>query len=157
MFQLQIITPPSSFQIDEDRIRDIAQSVSEVVPDVQQGIVHIAFLPDDEVQVLNREHRGIDANTDVLSFHYYEEFSDITETDVAGELIFSESKVIAQAEKYGHSQGDEFAILLIHSLLHIIGFDHEDDEDFEDMWAYESFLREKFGLSTSREFDETYE
>ena len=157
MFQLQLITPPTSFQIQETRMNEIAQAVSEVVPDTQKGIVHIAFLPDEEVQTLNREHRGIDSNTDVISFHYYEDFEEIAETDIAGELIFSESKVTAQAEKYGHSREDEFAILLIHSLLHIIGFDHEDDEDFEDMWTYESFLREKFWLSTSREFDETYE
>lgn len=46
------------------------------MPIVQNGILNIALLSDEEIQVLNRDHRGIDSTTDVLSFHYYDDFSD---------------------------------------------------------------------------------
>ena len=90
---------------------------------------------------MNRNHRGIDKTTDVLSFHYFEDFSDVADDDIAGEIILSESRILAQAEEYGHTAEKEFETLVIHSILHIIGFDHETDEDYETMWSYEEPLR----------------
>ena len=113
----------------------------------QNGILNIAFISDEEMQNLNKNYRGKDASTDVLSFHYFEDFSEITPTDIAGECIFSESKILSQAVEYGHTPKEEFEILLIHSILHILGFDHEDDEDYEDMWKWEKEIREKFELT----------
>ena len=58
------------------------------MPITQRGILNIAFLPDEEIQILNREYRGIDKTTDVLSFHYFDDFSDLDPaTDIAGECI----------------------------------------------------------------------
>jgi probable rRNA maturation factor len=95
------------------------------------------------MQDLNKNYRGKDTTTDVLSFHYFEDFSGISHTDIAGECIFSQSKILSQAVEYGHTPKEEFEILLIHSVLHILGFDHEDDTDFEDMWRYEENIRTK--------------
>lgn len=87
------------------------------------------------MQYLNREYRGIDKTTDVLSFHYFDDFSDLDDrVDTAGECIFSEQKILSQARDFGHSPEEEFEILCIHSILHILGFDHETDEDYQDMW-----------------------
>lgn len=87
----------------------------------------------------------------MLSFHYFEDFSTLDEkTDVAGECIFSEAKILSQSVEHGHSPEEEFYILLIHSVLHILGYDHEDDEDFAEMWKCEKPAREFFGLSVAR-------
>jgi probable rRNA maturation factor len=161
MFRYQLINHPESFILDELRIDRIFELVS-VVPHAsviarneaiqvseshkktfQNGILNIAFLSDEEIQVLNREHRGIDKTTDVLSFHYYDDFSGLSADDVAGEIILSESRILAQALEHGHTPQRECEILVLHSILHIIGYDHETDEDYEDMWKWEGELRKE--------------
>ncbi len=107
----------------------------------QHGILNIAFLSDDEIQVLNRDHRGIDSTTDVLSFHYFDDFSDLSADQVAGEIILSESRIVSQALEHWHSCERECEILIIHSILHILGYDHETDEEYDEMWTIESPLR----------------
>jgi probable rRNA maturation factor len=109
----------------------------------QNGILNIAWLTDDEIQTLNREHRGIDSTTDVLSFHYYDDFSDLDIDETAGEIILSESRILSQAEDHGHNPERECEILIIHSILHILGYDHETDEEYAEMWMIEKILREK--------------
>lgn len=141
MFSFQILNHPEKFTLDASRIQTIFERVNEMVDIPQRGILDIAFLSDAEIQVLNRDHRGIDKTTDVLSFHYFEDFSDVADDDIAGEIILSESRILAQAEEYEHTAEREFETLVIHSILHIIGFDHETDEDYEAMWSYEEPLR----------------
>ncbi len=150
MFSYQIINIPSGFSLDESRISLIFQAVQDTIQIPQNGILNIAFISDEEMQDLNKNYRGKDTTTDVLSFHYFEDFSGISPTDIAGECIFSQSKILSQAVEYGHTPKEEFEILLIHSVLHILGFDHEDDADFEDMWKYEENIRTKIWLSVLR-------
>ena len=117
----------------------------------QAGTVNIAFLSDDEIQVLNKNYRGIDKTTDVLSFHYFEDFEWLKDDEIAGEIIMSESKILSQAEEYGNIPETEFAKLLIHSSLHLLGYDHENDEEYEEMHTeeqkIEKILLEKMGVS----------
>lgn len=116
----------------------------------QAGIVNIAFLSDDEIQELNKNYRNIDKTTDVLSFHYFEDFSGLQSDDIAGEIIMSEAKILSQATEYGNTPEAEFTKLLIHSTLHLLGYDHEDDEEYEEMHAeeqkIEKILLEKMGV-----------
>lgn len=143
MFQFQILNHPESFVIDESHIAHIFDLVSWSVDIPQQGILNIAFLSDAEIQSLNREHRGIDSTTDVLSFHYYDDFSDTWSDETAGEIILSESRIISQAVEHGHTDQKECEILVLHSILHIIGFDHETDVEYAEMWEYEEKLRKQ--------------
>jgi probable rRNA maturation factor len=147
MFSYQLLNHPESFAVDETRIAQIFAMTWENVDISQHGILNIAWLTDDEIQTLNREHRGIDSTTDVLSFHYYDEFSGIDATETAGEIILSESRIISQALEHGHSSQRECEILIIHSILHILGYDHETDEEYAEMWEVESVLREKMNLN----------
>ncbi len=151
MFSFSLINEPNAFVISEDRIREILEYVEKNVPIAQNGILNVAFLSDEEIRVLNRDYRSIDKTTDVLSFHYHADFSELSAGDTAGECIFSEAKILAQAEEHGHSHEEEFLVLFIHSVLHILGFDHESDEDFADMWTYEKDARAFFGLASREE------
>ena len=146
MFSFQIINHPESFSLDHVRIADIFQCVAEMGDIPQKGILNIAFLSDSEIQALNSQYRKKDTTTDVLSFHYFEDFSDISEDDIAGEIILSESQIILQSTEENHSLEKECEVLVIHSILHIIGYDHETDEDYQAMWKVEKPIREKFGL-----------
>ncbi len=97
------------------------------------------FLTDNEnIQVLNREHREKDMPTDVLSFPMLEfengemiddigdYFDDVL---ILGDIIISVERAISQAEEYGHSFERELGFLLCHSVLHLLGYDHEDEDE----------------------------
>ncbi len=146
MFSFQLLNHPESFSIDETHIAQIFELIGQSVDISQNGTLNIAFLSDDEIQVLNREHRGIDSTTDVLSFHYFDDFSDTWSDDTAGEIILSESRIISQALEHWHSRERECEILVIHSILHILGYDHETDEDYEEMSEIELPLRNQLWL-----------
>ena len=150
MFSYTLIHHPDSFALDLPRIEQICRLVDDRVDIHQSGSVTIAFLPDAEIQALNLKYRNKDSTTDVLSFHYFEDYQWLKDDEIAWELIFSESCICVQAPEYGHSFQAEFEILLIHSLLHLLGYDHEEDMDFEEMYTLEREIREQMGLSVKR-------
>ena len=82
--------------------------------------IELILIDSDEMKNINREQRGIDKSTDVLSFPYNDEH-------ILGTIVICIDFVIEGAKKYNHSQNDEFALLFIHGLLHLLGFDHEND------------------------------
>lgn len=98
--------------------------------------VSLIFVNEDEIHKMNLEYRNIDNPTDVLSF---EEFED----DYLGEIFICDSKVFEQAKLYGHSYDREFAFLLTHGLLHLLGYDHMNKEDEEIMFAKQDELLDK--------------
>lgn len=127
MFTPSLLNSPNSFIPRTELTQTIFHAISEQVDIAQSGTVNIAFLGDDEIAELNKTHRGIDKTTDVLSFHYFEDFTGLGDEEIAGEIIMSEAKILSQAEEYGNTNEAEFAKLLIHSTLHLLGYDHEDD------------------------------
>ena len=150
MFSFVIVHPSASVYLDQAYIDTISQSIEKEVPIAQNGVLNIAFLPDEELQKLNNSYRWIDSTTDVLSFHYFEDFSGLSEDEVAGEIILSESKILSQSKEYGHTAEKEAYILILHGILHILGFDHETDEEYEEMRKHEEKLRQILDLSTTR-------
>lgn len=155
MFQYQCLELP--FAPREDILKAIATKVARLVDEFygekHGGTVSLAVIDDARMQELNATYRNMDKTTDVLSFHYYDDFSDCQPDDVAGEIVFSETKLPAQAAEFGHSVEEEFYRLTVHGTIHILGFDHETDEDYEEMWAIEKVvleeLREEFGILKS--------
>ncbi len=145
MFQYILNNKPS-FEIDKKVIDNIFKNISDNISENQNGTLTIVFLDDDSIQNLNKTYRGIDKTTDVLSFHYYDDFSSLSPEDIAGEIILSETKILAQAKEYWLWNQKEFYKLLIHSILHILWYDHEQDHDYEIMQAKESLIwQEVFG------------
>lgn len=120
MFSSSLLNTPASFTPHPEIIETIFRTISEHIDIPQNGTVNIAFLSDEEIQELNKTHRGIDKATDVLSFHYFEDFTPLKSEEIAGEIILSEPKIIEQAKEYGNSPEAEFAKLLIHSVLHLL-------------------------------------
>jgi probable rRNA maturation factor len=98
---------------------------------VELGIV---VTDDSTIRRLNRFYRGIDKTTDVLSFALTEDVADadfITPGDGVsrlGEVIISYPRAVAQAQEHGHSVEREIAWLLIHGILHLLGYDHQDNQ-----------------------------
>lgn len=155
MFHYQCLELP--FVPREDILGAIAAKIQRLMQDhydeVHHGLVSLAVIDDARMQELNATYRNMDRTTDVLSFHYYDSFSTCKDDDVAGEIVFSETKLPAQAAEFEHGIEEEFYRLTVHGTIHILGFDHETDEDYEEMWSIEKVvleeLREEFGILKS--------
>jgi len=139
MFQYSILSSPSFFY-DEKIIEKIFSEVWTSLDVTQNGTLNIVFVSDEEIQHLNKTYRQKDAVTDVLSFHYFEDFSELQKDETAGELIFCESKILSQAKEYWLGEEKEFYKLLIHSILHILWYDHEDDDEYQEMQEKEDII-----------------
>ena len=93
--------------------------------------VSLSFVDNEEIHALNLEHRGIDRPTDVLSFPILDGDEDTGDVDMnfgavlLGDIIISVERALEQAEEYGHSIERELAFLSVHSVLHLLGYDHE--------------------------------
>ena len=93
--------------------------------------VSVSFVGDEEIRDLNMDYRGVDRSTDVLSFPMDDEF--IIDKRILGDVIINTRRVMEQAEELGHSHERELSYLTVHSILHLLGYDHIDDEDKKKM------------------------
>jgi len=132
MFRYNILEKPS-FNINEKVIDTIFNIIWNIVNISQNGTLNIVFLDDDSIQNLNKNYRNIDKTTDVLSFHYYDNYESLSVDDIAWEMVFSENKIKSQAIEYWLWEEKEFYKLIIHSILHILWYDHELDNDYKIM------------------------
>lgn len=128
--------------------QELTNLVSEAVLDMEEcpyeSQVELLLTMSEEIHEMNREFRGIDRATDVLSFPMvdYEEagnFEFLEEADeyfdpetgelMLGNIVINKERVVEQAEEYGHSVKREFAFLIAHSMLHLLGYDHMEEEE----------------------------
>lgn len=123
--------------------------------------VSLLLTTSQEIHRINQEQRGIDKPTDVLSFpmnsfsiagdysfleHSIDGFDPDSGELLLGDIIISTEHVKAQASEYGHSEEREFAFLMVHSLLHLIGYDHIKEEDASQMEALQRNILEQMGI-----------
>ncbi len=97
--------------------------------------VSITFVDNEEIKVLNNRFRNIDKPTDVLSFPLIDDFKNVDVENIVylGDIVISIDKAISQAEEYGHSVRREITFLVIHSMLHLLGYDHMILEEEQEM------------------------
>ena len=110
--------------------------------------VSVTLTDNEGIHGLNRDYRGVDRETDVLSFPLFEDAAEEGERAVPlGDIVLSLEKAQAQAEEYGHSYEREVAFLCVHSVLHLLGYDHETgEEDERDMFARQERILEGMKL-----------
>lgn len=119
--------------------------------------VSVTFTDDEDIRKLNRQFRNIDRATDVLSFPLFDYSGEEDEPPVdelmgmLGDIVLSLETAQRQAAEYGHSFEREAAFLCVHSMLHLLGYDHETgDEDEADMRRRQSEILDGMGLSVSQ-------
>ena len=135
-----------------------------IVSIVQYGLGHyqkktaeisIIFADDSYIQNLNREYRGLDEPTDVLSFALRDEQPGVPAInavpanelpELLGDIFISVERAVTQAKNFGHSLERELCYLTIHGLLHLLGFDHHTPEETIKMRQAEELILEKFDL-----------
>ncbi len=97
--------------------------------------VSITLTNDETIHEMNRESRGVDRPTDVLSFPVFDEDFGVGRA-ILGDIVISYDTAMRQSKEYGHSIERELAFLTVHSMLHLLGYDHETSkEDEKEMFA----------------------
>ncbi len=120
--------------------------------------VSVTIVDNEEIREINREQRDIDKATDVLSFPmlYFDENGDIIDSDydmdgdtlLLGDIVISAERAREQAEEFGHSLKREIAFLTVHSMLHLLGYDHVDDPEGERiMFAKQEEILSNMGIT----------
>lgn len=128
----------------EELARKVIEAALDYAECPYEAEVNLLLTMNDEIQEMNRNFREIDRPTDVLSFpmidyetpgdfDFLEDVMDAFHPEsgelMLGDIVISKEKVIAQAEEYGHSITREYAFLIAHSMLHLFGYDHMEDDD----------------------------
>ena len=115
--------------------------------------VSLSIVSNDEIQEINKQFREIDAPTDVLSFPLLTfeegEQADVNENNeiMLGDIIISIDKAKAQAEEYGHGLKRELAFLTAHSMLHLMGYDHMEEEEQKAMFKKQDDILNNLGIT----------
>lgn len=105
--------------------------------------ISVSFVTNEEIKELNREYRNVDNETDVLSFPMNEEFDGVT---ILGDIVISTQKIIEQASDYNHSLEREMSYLTVHSMLHLLGYDHMCSDEKSHMREKEKEIMKKLKI-----------
>lgn len=106
----------------------------------------VAVDTDETSHALNLQYRGINAPTDVLSFNA-DEIDPETGQTYLGDILISYERALAQAEKAGHPVKNELQLLAVHGTLHLLGFDHGQEDEKRRMWAAQAEILEQIGCT----------
>ena len=132
-----------------DNVTTAAETVGRLYG-VENGEVSVTLTDNEYIHKLNKEYRGIDRPTDVLSFALNEseepEVDDGPDINVLGDLVISVERAREQAADYGHSVRREVAFLTVHGMLHLLGYDHMEEADRLEMEKEQRVVMEKLGI-----------
>lgn len=134
-------------EITEDNIKAIEKAIEAVLYiEERKGDfeVSVSFVTNKEIRTLNRDYRNVDSETDVLSFPMDdEEFDGII---ILGDIVLSTQRIIEQANDFGHSLEREMLYLTVHSMLHLLGYDHMNSEEKDEMRTREKEVMKKLQI-----------
>ena len=117
--------------------------------DSERCEISVTFVTGEEIRELNRDYRGVDRVTDVLSFPQFEADEDFPDEGPIslGDVVICRDKIVEQAEEFGHSEAREAVYLFTHSVLHLLGYDHETDEEKSEMRAAKEEIMQALELT----------
>ena len=144
-------------KVPEEKMQEIdelLQFAADYLKLPEETEMSVTFMDNDAIQVINRDYRGKDAPTDVISFALEEEgeipviFEDGENPmpRVLGDIMISIERAAEQAESYGHSYDRELGFLAVHGFLHINGYDHMTPEDEKEMFGLQKEILDAYGL-----------
>jgi len=137
------VAPHLGAEVDEVALRRLAAEVLSQEEVAKQTELSLIITDDGTVRELNRRFRGVDAPTDVLSFGtgtiIEERFVSAPEgPPYLGDVVISYQRALAQAEELGHAVGRELKLLVVHGILHLLGYDHQEEAAAQEMRERES-------------------
>ena len=141
------------------KVYDVAEKELALPQDLE---VNLVIVSPDTIKEMNNKYRQVDRVTDVLSFPMvdYEKPSDFDHVEDAvedyfnpetgelmlGDIILCHDRIVSQAEEFGHSQLREFTFLIVHSMLHLMGYDHMTPDEEREMFAHQNDIMNELGI-----------
>lgn len=113
---------------------------------INNAYLEITFVDNDYIHKMNREYRGIDRVTDVISFAFEDNDDIKKEIRVLGEIYICIPRMIEQANSYEHSEKRELSFLTVHGLLHLLGYDHMNENDERVMFKLQDEILDKLKI-----------
>lgn len=129
-------------------IEEVKKVLKKVVKKekLEDAIFNIILVDNPYIHKLNKEYRGIDRPTDVISFALEDEKEVNSPVRMLGDIYISVDKIEEQRIAYGHSYLREFSFLSVHGLLHLLGYDHQTEEEERKMFAYQEEILNEAGI-----------
>ena len=127
-----------------DIISDVVNGTLQYMKFPGEAEVSVSIVDEDEIKAYNDEFRGINKVTDVLSFPIGD-VNPETGEEVLGDIVLCAQRVIDQAQEYGHTRKRELAFLTCHSMLHLLGYDHMEEEERLEMEDLQKKILDKLG------------
>lgn len=110
-------------------------------------VFNIIIVDNDTIHSINKDYRGVDRPTDVISFALEDDTSFIqTDIRILGDIYISIEKAKEQAQSYNHSLKREISFLTVHGLLHLLGYDHMNEEDEKEMFELQELILDGYGI-----------
>lgn len=141
MIKIAINNRQEAIKVDQE-LKNLFQSLAEKTAELEgysRGEISFALVDNNEIQKLNKKYRQIDKPTDVLSF--------IMDDEIWGDIVISTDRVLDQAEEYGHSISRELGFLVVHGILHLLGYDHQTAGERAEMRQKEERVLSELDLS----------
>ncbi len=136
-------------QLVVDKMLEAAKlCVIEENLDPERIEISVTFVSSEEIKELNGIYREKDAVTDVLSFPQYDSLQDLPKNGVIclGDVVICPEQALLQADEFGHTGERELVYLFVHSVFHLLGYDHMDEEEKEEMRLQEEKIMQKLDL-----------
>ncbi|MGG4504535.1 rRNA maturation RNase YbeY [Heyndrickxia sporothermodurans] len=137
---------------NQELLEDLLNFASKKFEIEDGSEISVTFVTNEKIQEINRDYRGKDQPTDVISFAMEELGEDelaiqgIVMPRVLGDIIISVPKTKEQAAEFGHSFERELGFLAVHSLLHLLGYDHMTEEEEKEMFGLQREILDEYGL-----------
>lgn len=132
-----------------EKIEDIVEEVLDYEGYSDDYDISISFVDNKEIHELNKQFRGVDRATDVLSFPMLsDEFEDVEYEEISlGDIVVSLERALEQSIEYGHSFEREVCFLVCHSMFHLLGYDHDTEENTREMREKEEAVLTKLNIT----------
>jgi len=144
------VSPQFTVPLHSDLCQRAARAALSAAGWPASGELTVVIGGEAQVQALNREYRGVDAPTDVLAFgERQDQTAFVTAPDTVpylGDIVISYPRAVEQATAYGHGVDVELSILVVHGVLHLLGYDHETTADREEMWRLQAQALEELDI-----------
>lgn len=137
MFQFKYFNIPKT--LSRDYCARALQALEEVVKKPQQGMINLIVVSGDEIAQMNKQFRGKEGPTDILTFSYYT--PELSSSDIAGEIYLCLEKIKFYAQESHKAYTEQLKYIIIHGITHLMGYDHETESDWKRMERIEKKIQ----------------
>ncbi len=144
--QYELINNTNEKLVEIEELKDFIDFALNYLK-LEKVMFNIIIINNEEIHKINKEYRGVDRPTDVISFALEDDGTFVkTDVRILGDVYISIDKAKEQAESFGHSLKRELSFLTIHGILHLLGYDHMKEEEEKEMFGLQELILNEYGI-----------